>query len=151
DLILNYWPDPDGELQRRFPLRSAQTYLTSSALPTQSPAARHYCEPLRVLGLETKQYWTPLSPLPDQPTNTRFGQAIAIHPGSGSPRKNWPIERWRELITGLTGPVLLILGEAESETWGDVRLTPNVVVASGLDLEALVTQLAGCARFIGHD
>jgi len=42
-------------------------------------------------------------------------RAIAMHPGSGSPRKNWPLARWVELIHRIDGPVLLVLGEAEPE------------------------------------
>src|ERR1051326_4662341 len=52
DLVLNYWPDPDGELRRRFPLRSGQKFLSASAAPACAPAAAHYCAPLRELGLE---------------------------------------------------------------------------------------------------
>src|ERR1044071_6481045 len=33
DLVLNYWPDPDGELRRRFPSRSGQVFLGAPAMP----------------------------------------------------------------------------------------------------------------------
>ncbi|MFA5057769.1 MAG: hypothetical protein WC485_06615, partial [Opitutaceae bacterium] len=56
DLVLNYWPDPDGTLARRFPVRAGQQYLSAPAAPVLAPAARHFCEPLRALGLSTGDY-----------------------------------------------------------------------------------------------
>jgi ribonuclease P protein component len=35
DLVLNFWPDPDGELGRRFPLHARQRFLTAPALPAE--------------------------------------------------------------------------------------------------------------------
>jgi heptosyltransferase-3 len=76
---------------------------------------------------------------------------IAIHPGSGSPRKNWPLERWRELCAWLTQEqkreLLIVTGEAEP---------PNLLgefghPARNLPLGALATQLRDCRLFIGHD
>ena len=118
DLVVNFWPDPENELRRRFPLRTGQIYLTAAAMPAQSPAAAHYCEPMRQLGLEPSTHHYRLAPIPNRPdTNDEDGNAsrdrILIHPGSGSPRKNWPMAKWRELIERLELPVTLILGEAE--------------------------------------
>ncbi|MEO5960449.1 MAG: glycosyltransferase family 9 protein [Opitutaceae bacterium] len=122
DLVVNYWPDPDGVLGQRFPIRAGQIYLPAPAMPGRAPAAAHYCAGLKPLGLETKNYFFPIAPVAlrvsagNVPPLTRRA-TIAIHPGSGSPRKNWPMERWLELIAELEAPVLLILGEAESERW----------------------------------
>ena len=47
-------------------------------------------------------------------------QDVVIHPGSGSPKKNWPAERFVELIERLRGAgrtVRVIAGEVERETW----------------------------------
>ncbi|MGH7957364.1 MAG: glycosyltransferase family 9 protein, partial [Opitutaceae bacterium] len=46
ELVLNYWPDPDGSIGRRFPTRAGQQFMPASALPARAPAAAHYCEPL---------------------------------------------------------------------------------------------------------
>lgn len=153
DLVLNYWPDPDGALARKFPLHAGQTFLAAAALPTQAPAAAHYCAPLRQLGIEPAAFHHPLSPLDAQPS-TNASAAIAIHPGSGSVRKNWPAKRWLELIRTLPGPILLILGEAERERWDPViaaGVAGHVRLAVDLPLEALITQLGGCRLFLGHD
>jgi heptosyltransferase III len=140
DLVVNYWPDPDRDLRRRFPACAGQTFLHADAMPTQTPAAAHYCEPLRALGLETTNYFHSLAPW-------RGGGPIAFHPGSGSPRKNWPLARWHELIAGLDAPVLVIRGEAEA----GLSLPPTVRIADNLPLESLVSELASCRLFLGHD
>ena len=118
DLVINYWPDPENELRRRFPIRTGQLYLAAAAMPAKSPAAAHYCEPLRLLGLEPSTFHYPLAPLSNRSgANLEDGGAsanrILIHPGSGSPRKNWPRANWRELIERLDLPVTVIIGEAE--------------------------------------
>ena len=47
----------------------------------------------------------------------RAGPLFALHPGSGSEKKNWPAERWAELgevlVRRTAGRVLLIGGEAD--------------------------------------
>ncbi|MBC7365341.1 MAG: hypothetical protein H7343_00795 [Undibacterium sp.] len=57
DLILNFWPDPDGTLTRRFPLHPAQRFLTAPAHPSHPPAAAHYCAPLQQLGIITAAHF----------------------------------------------------------------------------------------------
>jgi heptosyltransferase-3 len=150
DLVVNYWPDPDGELRRRFPLRKEQLFLSADALPLQAPAAAHYSEPLRALAVVPRENWTRLA------TPSPNAAIIAVHPGSGSPRKNWPAERWHEVIARLPAPVLLILGEAEAETWNALSANPasgsaNTEIAANLPLEALVAKLVQCRLFLGHD
>lgn len=148
DLVLNFWPDPDGDLRRRFPIRAGQVYLTAPALPTLAPAAAHYCEPLRTLGLTMTTPLYPLAP-PDNPA--RATGPIAIHPGSGSPRKNWPAERWLALLRDLPSPVVVILGETETAAWTP-RLTGLAVeVRTQPSLKELVGVLARCRLFLGHD
>jgi len=88
DLILNFWPDPDGDLVRRLPLHPAQRFLTAPAHPTITPAAAHYCAPLAQLGLAATDHLYPLKTsevgrvFPNPPPSP-----IALHPGSGSPQK----------------------------------------------------------------
>ena len=144
DLILNFWPDPEAELSRRFPLRAGQRFITAAALPQRSPAAAHYCAPLRELGVEVDDFCFQL-------TSPHATELIAVHPGSGSPSKNWPAEKWRALIAMLPGPVCVILGEAEADRWRDFPLPSTAELAVKQPLEALVEKLAACRLFLGHD
>ena len=149
DLVVNFWPDPACELQRRFPCREGQRFLTAAAMPARAPAAAHYCAPLRDLGLATGMFWFPLE-RPDL-TTPRAVPRVAVHPGSGSPLKNWPLDRWVELCAWLTGELgaelLIVSGEAEP---------PEVLAGFGqsarnLPLPALTTGLGRCQFFVGHD
>ena len=54
DLIINFWPDVNGELSRHFPRHAGQRFLSGPAMPMRTPAAAHYCEPLRTVGIETQ-------------------------------------------------------------------------------------------------
>lgn len=148
DLVLNFWPDPDGALRRHFPVHAGQRFLSGEALPTCAPAAAHYCETLRALGLTPGAYFHPLAL--GRKAATRPGP-IAIHPGSGSPRKNWPLDRWTELCAWLKREhrveLLIVSGEAEA---------PNALAGLGtsayrLPLRELAERLAECGLFLGHD
>ena len=216
DLVVNYWPDPDRVLARRFPVRPGQQYLAGDSAPAIAPAARHFCEPLRALGLTTDDFRSRLpflgpdlraEPADDGPPfsladpdrdvapvcawRTRWSEtgatgprsrdggtdspgftppaiphsapglpraSIAIHPGSGSPAKNWPAERWVELAARLEGPFLLVLGEAEREQWSGPLLDrlrsaahSSLEIADSLALPELAAALGRCAFFLGHD
>ena len=86
------------------------------------------------------------------------GNYLALHPGSGSASKNWPEEKWRELLEYLlaktTLQLLLIGGEAEGEKLQRLaRGLPDarLELAEHLPLNRLAKRLAKCCGFIGHD
>lgn len=148
DLIINFWPDSDGQLARRFPLRPDQVFLTAAALPAIGPAAAHFCAALRPLGIEPAALSYPLA---------RRGESaqppglVAVHPGSGSPKKNWPARQWRAVLERLDGPVSLILGEAEAPAWGQLVAPAHVTPLRDRSLRELADHLASCRLFLGHD
>jgi ADP-heptose:LPS heptosyltransferase len=148
DLVLNYWPDADGDLARRFPVRPGQTFITTGAQPATGPASAHFIAPLRVLGLTGDPAWYPLRG--DNPPGGRHGP-VTLHPGSGSPSKNWPDERWWQLMRDLPGPVAVILGAAEVERWTPRLARSGVEILAGQTLDALADHLGRCPLFIGHD
>jgi heptosyltransferase-2 len=83
---------------------------------------------------------------------------IAIHPGSGSPRKNWGLEKWivtaRELLNLNPQPELLwVGGEADEERLNAVEdaFGKSVRIARHLPLPHLAAVLARCRLFLGHD
>ncbi len=146
DLVLNFWSDPDGTLAAHFPLRADQKFLTAAAHPALAPAARHYCAPLRSLDLTTDTFAPALTF-----AATSREQEIILHPGSGSPRKNWPIDRWRELARHLRddrgASLAIVTGDAEA---------PDLLAAYGtplrnLPLPELARRLARAKLFLGHD
>lgn len=148
DLLINYWPDPERELCRHFPLHPGQRFLTTPALPTSAPAAAHYAAPLAQLGLPSGEVRYPLA---SRDPTAVSSQLIALHPGSGSPRKNWPLARWLALARWLReeqqATLLIISGEADAPgPWSEIG-----PVARQLPLNELVAQLTHCRLFLGHD
>jgi len=157
DLILNYWPDPGGLLARRIQVRPGLTCLSAAPQPAVAPAARRFCEPLRALGLSTDDFVGRLAAermsVPAGALPGADGRGLtAIHPGSGSPRKNWPRARWLELVDRLDRPTLLVLGEAERD-WlpASRQADPRLHPARDLPLPTLAAALARCRLFLGHD
>lgn len=169
DLVINYWPDPDGELRRRFPMSASQTFLSAAAMPARAPAAAHYCAPLRALGIERREMWFRLNPagpalvaVPSRGAHDNcngtpasggptLSNPIVIHPGSGSPRKNWPLENWRTLAEQLPAPVSVILGEAEPADSSRAFFPPDTRFLINRSLEDLVAHLSRARLFLGHD
>jgi heptosyltransferase-2 len=166
DLVVNYWPDSDGELARRFPVHAGQEFISASAMPQTAPAAAHYCAPLRRLGLEPGELCYRLLASRHAPAKdvsmAEASAAIAVHPGSGSPRKNWPAANWLELFQELPTPVSIIVGEAESEKWihGAAAAVASNEAAMGTPLrrllvqrplEEVIAELSRCRLFVGHD
>ena len=82
---------------------------------------------------------------------------VAIHPGSGSPRKNWPAGNWQRLgdrIASSGARLLLIGGEADDSALDSLALSLSVhapLVARHLPLPTLAALLARCTAYFGHD
>jgi ADP-heptose:LPS heptosyltransferase len=74
---------------------------------------------------------------------------LAVHPGSGAPAKNWPIDRWREASTLLANgaPWLFAVGPAEA------ALPPpeGAILAREWPLRTLGAALSRAGLFVGND
>ena len=80
------------------------------------------------------------------------GAAVLIHPGAGSPRKRWPIERFRAVAAAVEsegGRVEYVLGPAD----GDLRprLADAAAVHRPQDTLALRRLLASARAYVGND
>ncbi len=151
DLVLSFWPDPDSDLANIFPLHAGQRWLSRAALPPAGPgagpAAAHYSAIVDPLALPAVPLLYRLAePVPG-------AHRIALHAGSGSPKKNWPAARWRALAAGLErefpGELLHITGPAEDAAAG-AGAEGSERLAS-LPLPALAQRLRECRLYIGHD
>ena len=99
-------------------------------------------------------------PLVAQEEDTRAADAIAVrlpprflavHPGSGSPRKNWPAERFAALAGRERAPWLLVHGPADDAAVSVLGDVPGAVVARDLPLRALASLLARAGAYVGND
>lgn len=90
-------------------------------------------------------------------TRRTVGDAIVIHPGSGSPTKNWPLDSYSELARSLKTAgrsVRFIIGEVERERWseGDLaRLRGIADLRTPVDYLELHRDLIDAAVYIGND
>jgi heptosyltransferase-2 len=171
DLVLSYFFDPDELFLRNLErCRPGEILAHSPRVPEigSEPAARHFARILEPVGLELKDdAASDLFPSADDESAARAflqgmkdgARIIAVHPGSGSERKNWPKTAWAELGRRLTdavpGAVLLVVeGEADAEpvqfvldAWKSI---PHVR-ARWLPLPILAAVLRHAHLFIGHD
>lgn len=167
DLIISYLYDPDGIFQTNVCRCSPGQFIAGPHRPeekTRIHAAKAFLRPLERLAIfdadsvprlrigNTKTEANDPSPKPDDlPT-------LALHPGSGSELKNWPQERWAELLEWLVNEtrfrLLIVGGEAEGERLQSLAaaLPPaRMRVAQNQPLAELAARLASCSGFIGHD
>jgi ADP-heptose:LPS heptosyltransferase len=74
---------------------------------------------------------------------------LAVHPGSGSPRKNWAFARFLEAAAALSNgrPWLLAAGPAES----GLQVPPGVVLAREWPVRILGAALASAGLYLGND
>jgi ADP-heptose:LPS heptosyltransferase len=79
---------------------------------------------------------------------------VALHPSSGSPRKNWPLSRFRDLALLLRGEnrrLVWIEGEADRDAVGSLVRLVDAPVARDLSLKALAAVLSQAQGFVGND
>lgn len=81
---------------------------------------------------------------------------VAVHPGSGSAKKNWPLPSWKELLSELCdtrATVLVVSGESDMERVGELKAAfgDRLVFLDHLPLHVLGAVLQCCELFIGHD
>ena len=163
DILFNYLHDPVGQVRSNLLLAGARQVVSGSPIIRHGHAIPFLLEPLRTLAL----YETDLVPELDFSGEARAaarrrlralglrGRAVAVHPGSGSPAKNWPAARYVDVVRRLRDEgreVVAVLGEADAaEAAVLARELPELPVLAGLSLVDLGAALAECRAFLGND
>lgn len=163
DVVVSCLYDPDGYFSGNLRAAGVKTLLVCPYRPDETPphvpAAVQFAKPLESLGLFLEDASLDL-PYPN-PSAPNLSATIALHPGSGSSRKNWGYENWTAVLAALhrQRPELRFLvtsGEAEMETISSfldlleaARLPYEPLVGHTLpELGAIYRQVEG---FLGHD
>ncbi len=157
DIILSYLYDPDGFFQANVARCTKAQFIAGPHRPDES-AALHatetFLKPLERLAIFDADAVPRLAI--NHPLTTR--NHLAVHPGSGGERKNWPEANWAELLKQLvqdtTLNLLLVGGEAEGvrlERLAGPLPAARVQLARQLPLPELAGRLRGCSAFVGHD
>lgn len=157
NLVVSYLFDPDGIFRDNLTRIGVKTLLECPHLirPGEGHAALQLARPLERLAIFAEEpdwrrpFWaaTPVSPRP---------LTVAVHPGSGSLKKNWPVEHWLEVVESLRAEIpgirlVFITGEAE-EARGALQMLPAEADHwHMLPLSELAGKLGECHAFLGHD
>lgn len=174
-IIISFLFDPDKIFQTNVARSSKAQFIAGPHRPNEAErvhAAKVYLKPLERLAIFNAEHWPKLhvgqASRPSQ-VSSEFSAGkdgdrrdacptLAVHPGSGSEKKNWPEENWAQLLALLMdsteAKVLLVGGEAEGERLQ--RLASELPrdrtrVAQSLPLMELARELARCTAFAGHD
>src|SRR5262245_51420454 len=166
DLIVSYLYDPDNIYETNLRRSNVENLICGPARIVEHAghAARQLARPIEELGIKVVNLSERIFPsTEDREFASEFLASLpqpmlAIHPGSSSEVKNWPLENWVDLFSPSSRfadleRLVVISGEAdEAQTdqlereWknGDVRFARN------LPLPSLAAVLAR-STFIGHD
>lgn len=163
DLIISYLFDPGGSVKENLLRIGAKQVIYGSPLIKSGHAVDSLMKPLEDLAIYPEGPETPRLNLKEShikagwETAARLGEkVVAIHPGSGSPKKNWPLEKFillSKTISELTTftPVF-ITGEADGAISKELAgmKTPAQVI-SGHSLVDLAGILSACKGYAGND
>ncbi len=129
--------------------------------PGAGHAASWYAGALEALGVAHTMRETPiLSPAPDEraaadEVSHRLPPGfLALHPGSGSPSKNWPADCFAALSHALAArqPFVVVEGPADGDAAARLReLRPRAVPATELPLRVLGAILSRAGLYVGND
>jgi ADP-heptose:LPS heptosyltransferase len=168
-LIVSYLYDPDDIFRENVarcspaqfvvgphrPDETLRLHATEALLKPLERLAIYGADPVPRLNLELVS-GAPASAQAGAKPESR--STVALHPGSGSGKKNWPEPNWRELITELVAAtawnLLLVGGEAEADRLQRLAaLVPEerLQLAHSLPLGEVARRLAVCRAFVGHD
>ena len=165
NVVISYLFDPDSIFANNVRRCGVKQVIEASPRPQDVPAAEHYCKPLESLAIYVD------APRPrlhlneaDRAAASSFLKRaerepmVAVHPGSGSEKKNWPVEKFaavaRWMMDELAAQLLVVQGEADERAVAKLtELLENrrFTLARGLKLVELTAVLERCALFLGND
>jgi heptosyltransferase-2 len=168
--VVSYLYDPDRFFEENLRRAGVRHFLhISPSLDDGAHATQQLAQPLERLALFLDDKTPALFPSDeDREFAAAFlgeafpdadGPLLAIHPGSGGERKNWPIENWAALGERLLGlepkpRVLLVGGEADQSPLAHLLAAWRgraVSMGFELPLPGLAAVLGQARLFLGHD
>lgn len=156
---LAYACSGDADLAANLARHAEHVIACAPAPPPGVHASEWLARPLEALGLEVARSvpsleFSPAEKAAARPWRERLpDRFLALHPGSGTPRKNWPAERYAELARAVSPdvPFLVVEGPADAHAVGPLLRFPAAVPASHLPLRTLGALLADSGAFVGND
>lgn len=159
--VISYLFDPDGFFAQNLQRAGVKNLLTGNPrIGDHDHAARQLARPLEQLALflddPAARFFPSTHDQAEAKPWTDGRPFVALHPGSGSPRKNWPLTHWVDLLTALvqTGARLLVIGgESDAERLAAIRsqFAGRLTYAENIPLCTLGAILSRAQLYIGHD
>lgn len=152
NLIFSYLYDPDDLFKTNLGRVSQAQFVQGPHRPNESEpihATQVFLKPLEQLAI----FEADPTPRLQIHANEKMNR-IAAHPGSGSEKKNWPLENWESLLKRIDSPALIVGGEAESGRLDHLRRSfppDRLEILQNQRLAQVARVLAGCRGFVGHD
>lgn len=171
DIVFCFFHDPDETVRGNLETAGARQVIVGSPLVKELHAVDHLLKPLEGLAIyeggampilnlpaaECVAGHARLAALLSSPTpNPKPRSPWILHPGSGSPKKNWPlghyIELARRMRDGRNFAPVFLLGEAEDDAReGLTRNAPDIPRLDGLSVREAAQILAAADGYIGND
>lgn len=165
--VISYLYDPDGIFEENVRRCGVKNYVPAFRKVSTQHAAKEWARPLESLALYLEDHAARVhlnqSDLSEAAAwlGTQQVDRLVIHPGSGSPSKNWPVDGWisiarRFLERSPSAELVWVSGEADQQVLKAVKTSqlsqdPRVRFAHELPLPLLAAVLALCGKFAGHD
>jgi heptosyltransferase-2 len=168
DLAVSFLADGDGVVERNMRRLGLRRWLAVPSRVEQGHATDHFLAPLLQTGLVEPAWVDPvprlvLNSAQVEPARMRLaamgagpGLYAILHPGSGSPAKNWPAEGFLAVARGLwerrgLRPVFLA-GEADRAVVRRLRdLGAPYPILEDLDLDEVASLLSMARVYVGND
>lgn len=163
DIILSYLYDPDEIFRTNIARCSTAQFVVGPYRPNEAEgvhATKVYLRPLERFAIFDADNVPQLKVRTsgENMPGPQSAPTLALHPGSGSEKKNWPEAKWADLLQHLVqetnSNLLLIGGEAEGERLQRLSAALPITrtrVAQSLPLTDLARLIQQCAAFVGHD
>lgn len=168
DLAVSFMPDDDGLLQKNMQNAGVGKWLAVSSKVEQGHATEHFFMPLVRAGIIPAKSADAMprlklgsaaiskAALQMQSLSGLHKRCVFLHPGSGSPAKNWPLEHFvavSELIRieFVLQPVF-VTGEADADLARHLKGTlKNILLLENPDIVDLAGMLSTASAYIGND
>ncbi len=162
DLVVSYLYDPDEILALNMRMAGVKNFVRGDPMVKDIHAVEYLFKPLAELAIYPEGAEYPVLPVtPDQAERGRQiiktdRPVLLLHPGSGSLRKNWPLENFAALAeavaeSGELSPVFLF-GEADDAVRSAYAAAEYAwPCREGLDLTQVCDLISACRAFAGND
>jgi len=159
---LSFLHDPDLIVRQNLVRAGIDQVIVHSPLVETGHATDHFLSALAKMGIPAQENSAPCLKFPGrvnergrQRLKSAADQAILLHPGSGSAKKNWPLAKFVALFEGLHHlnlPAAFVVGEAEQAVTSDLsQAVPGAPIVSEPDIVSLAALLASARAYVGND